>query len=52
MVEVPRTPMKGEARKLLGSEDGKGPPLGRPDQEVAYSGGAEKGRADGGGEGG
>jgi hypothetical protein len=51
MVEVPRAPMNGEVRKLLGSGGNKGPPLGRPDQDVAYSGGgAEKGRVVDGGD--
>lgn len=43
-----RTPVKGDVRKLLGSE-GKREPLGPPDQEVAYSDGAVKGRVEGGG---
>jgi len=45
-----RTPVKGDVRKLLGSE-GKREPLGAPDQEVAYSDdGAVKGWVEGGGE--
>jgi hypothetical protein len=50
-VGAPRAPMKGEVMKLLGSEGNKEPPLGRPGQGVAYSGGGtEKVRAEGGGD--
>jgi hypothetical protein len=43
------TPVKGDVRKLLGSE-GNREPLGAADQEVAYSDeGAAKGRVEGGG---
>lgn len=49
MVGALRTPMKGDARKLLGSE-GKSEPLGSLGQEVAYSDeGAVKGWVEGGG---
>lgn len=49
MVGTLRTPVKGDVRKLLGSE-GKREPLGPPDQEVAYSDeDAVKGWVEGGG---
>jgi hypothetical protein len=48
MVGTLRTPVKGDVRKLLGSE-GKREPLGAPGQEVAYSDeGVTNGRVEGG----